>query len=328
MERCWMRIRLRLFIPAHSIDILVSNFEQVKVLMASSCSKRELLSLRKFSLGFTARGIIRTAEQTSQRFQRRTGVDRSSATTMNILEAIRGWQMMAKSITPPEGTGILSVRGGLPGAAFFPEGFGLQNPAADAPWPSIMAIGHNFGCEEYRNKISTAGREDDKATWRNLRRLLSEAGVSIDSCFMTNWFVGLQPGDKQLGEFLSRPDSRYEGECEGLLREQIRTLRPQVILLLGLPVVGHAHRIISALEPWADSPNWSAVDLGSLGAVAYGVEIPGTGVKSNVVALLHPSFSPSNQRFRRSAFSVENPEVEMIRRAMAGTEVSSILAGN
>jgi hypothetical protein len=104
-----------------------------------------------------------------------------------------------------------------------------------------------------------AGREDDKATWRNLRRLLANADVSMDSCFMTNWFVGLQPGGKQVGEFLSRPDSRYERECRELLLEQIRLLKPEVILLLGLPVVGRAHRIIPDLNPWADAPNWSEV---------------------------------------------------------------------
>jgi hypothetical protein len=74
-----------------------------------------------------------------------------------------------------------------------------------------MAVGHNFGCEDYRDEIDAAGREDDKPTWRNLRRLLADADdVPIESCFMTNWFIGLQPGNKQVGEFLSRSDSRYE----------------------------------------------------------------------------------------------------------------------
>lgn len=61
---------------------------------------------------------------------------------------------------------------------------------------------------------------------------------------MTNWFVGLQPDDKQVGEFLSRPDSRYERECSELLLEQIRVMKPDVILLLRLPVVNRAHRIM------------------------------------------------------------------------------------
>jgi hypothetical protein len=217
----------------------------------------------------------------------------------------------------PDNVDILPARGGLPGPAFFPEGLGLQNPAADAPWPKLMAIGHNFGCEQYRNEIDAAGREDDKATWRNLRNLLRDADVPIESCFMTNWFVGLQPGNKQVGDFLVRPAPRYEADCRQLLLEEIKTLKPEVILLLGLPVVGRAHEIMPALRPWASAKNWSAVDNSSIGPVADGTEIPGTGVRASVVPLLHPSFSPPNQRLRRSGvFSVEHPEVEMVKGAL------------
>lgn len=234
---------------------------------------------------------------------------------MNILDVIRGWQLRARNIRPPEGSNILCSRGGLPGPAFFPEGFGLENPRADALWPEMMAVGHNFGCEAYRNEIDAAGREDDKATWRNLRRLLTDAEAPIESCFMTNWFIGLQPGNKQVGEFLSHPDSRYERECGELLVEEIRTLKPRIILLLGLAVVGRAYRMMPALQPWADAPNWRVVDSSSLGPVAHDVEIPGTEGCTNVVALLHPSFSRSNQRYRRTVSAVENPEAAMIRSA-------------
>ena len=236
-------------------------------------------------------------------------------TKMTLLNRIEHWQQQAARIMPPENTAILPARGGLPGPAFFPEGFGLQSPSSDN-WPIVMAIGHNFGCADYRNVIDAAGREDDKATWRNLRRLLADADVGIESCYMTNWFVGLQPGDKQVGEFLAHPSPRYEAECQQLLLDQIEGLKPSVILLLGLPVVVRGYGIMPALRPWAGASNWSAVDASSIGPVAYGVEIPGTGVRANIVALLHPSFSPSNQRHRRGIFPMPKPEVEMVRRAM------------
>jgi hypothetical protein len=144
---------------------------------------------------------------------------------------------------------------------------------------------------------------------------------------MTNWFIGLQWGNKQLGEFLSLSDLRYERKCEQLLLEQIHTLKPVVILLLGLPVVTRAHRIIPSLSPWANATRWRAVDSSNLGPVAYRVEIPGTEARANVVALLHPSFSPPNQRCRRTRFPFERPEVEMIKSAIAGTAVDGKLAG-
>jgi uracil-DNA glycosylase len=233
---------------------------------------------------------------------------------MTLLNHIEHWQQRATRIAPPENTAILPARGGLPGPAFFPEGLGLQNPSSEN-WPTVMAIGHNFGCEDYRSEIEAAGREDDKATWRNLRRLLADAEVGIGSCYMTNWFVGLQPGDKQMGEFLALPSPRYEAECRQLLLDQIEGLKPSVILLLGLPVVARAYGITPTLRPWAAASNWSVVDTSSIGPVALDVEVPGTCVRANVVALLHPSFSPSNQRYRRSMVNVPKPEVEMIRRA-------------
>jgi hypothetical protein len=42
-----------------------------------------------------------------------------------------------------------------------------------------MAIGHYFGCVDYRNRIEPAGREDDQATWRNLDALLRGAGTLL-----------------------------------------------------------------------------------------------------------------------------------------------------
>lgn len=134
---------------------------------------------------------------------------------------------------------------------------------------------------------------------------------------MTNWFIGLRPGSIHVGGFLPRPDQRYEADCRHLLVKQIGGMRPRVILLLGLDVVSRANEIMPGLEAWAAAKTWALVDKGSIGPVAYNAEVPGAGVRANVVALLHPSFSPSNQRHRRSAtFAGPKPEVEMVRRAL------------
>jgi hypothetical protein len=235
-----------------------------------------------------------------------------------LLDLITGWQEKAKRIAPPEGTGILPARGGLPGAAFFPEGLGLQNPSPEADWPWIVAIGHNFGCEAYRNGINDRGHEDDKTTWRNLRNLLRDADLSIESCFMTNWFIGLLPGDRQVGRFLTAPNPRYERECRELMLEQVAGLKPRLILLLGLPVVARSYEMMPSLSPWAGATNWKAVDASSLGSIAPDVEVFGTGVRANVVPLLHPSFAPPNQRLRAGTFLMPKPEVEMVRQAAVG----------
>jgi hypothetical protein len=234
-----------------------------------------------------------------------------------LLDLIKGWQEKAKQIAPPEGTGILPARGGLPGAAFFPEGLGLQTPTANADSPWIIAIGHNFGCVAYRDSINDRGHEDDKTTWRNLRTLLEHSGMSIESCFMTNWFVGLLPSNKQVGNFLTFPNERYQRECRELLLDQIRRLKPRLILLLGLPVVSRAHEVMPTLRPWAGAKSWRYVDGSKLGSIAKDIEVVETGVRANVVPLLHPSFAPPNQRFRAGKFPMPGPEVEMLKKAAA-----------
>src|ERR1035438_2412141 len=124
-----------------------------------------------------------------------------------FLYAISQLQQEALKIAPPSGTNRLHARGGLPGPAFFPEGLGLcESSLHGGALPTIMAIGHNFGCADYRTKIDSAGREDDKATWRNLDSLLVRAGSRPELCYRTNWFVGLLPGKGQTGKFLRSPN--------------------------------------------------------------------------------------------------------------------------
>lgn len=228
-----------------------------------------------------------------------------------LIDMIRTWQRRALAIAPPEGTGISPAQGGLPGPAFFPEGLGLQNPAANAHLPTIMAIGNNLGCQDYRASIDAAGREDtDNATWRNLAKLLRDAGSTIDSSFTTNWFIGLQPGDKQLGKFLLKPDRRDEDECRALLLDEIAGIKPLAIVLLGLDVVARAHEIIPDLRQWAGARTWRDVDRSSIGPVPIGVEAVDGAVKTSVVALAHPATLPSNQRHRLL------PHAEMVIRAL------------
>jgi hypothetical protein len=120
---------------------------------------------------------------------------------MTFLEMVEQWQQEAVGIPPPVASDRVGAVGGLPGPAFFPEGRGIgESCFREGVTPTVMAIGHNFGCISYRKRIDPAGREDDQATWRNLDALLFQAGCSPAQCFRTNWFIGLLPGDKQTGD--------------------------------------------------------------------------------------------------------------------------------
>ena len=222
------------------------------------------------------------------------------------------------AIEPPSGTDRRPAVGGLPGPAFFPEGFGLSRTALGRDdHPTIIAIGHNLGCQEYRQEIQPAGREDDRATWRNLDALLNRAGADPSQCFRTNWFIGLLPGTKQTGRFLRKPDHDYEQACLALLVEQIREIRPVAILLLGPEVASRAHTLIPALAPWRGAERWIDIDQSTIGHSARDVEVPAAGVRTNVVALLHPSFGAANQGRRMGDMRVPVTEADIIRAALA-----------
>lgn len=235
---------------------------------------------------------------------------------MTLLESISLWQQEALKIDPPSGTDRLRAIGGLPGPAFFPEGFGLSHPVLPDGKPTIMAIGHNFGCVEYRNKIDSGGREDEEATWRNLDRLLIAAGSSPANCFRTNWFIGLLPGDTQTGKFLHKPDQEYEQACQSLLIRQIEVLRPTAIFLLGPEVASRAYRIIPSLSPWREAKRWTDIDRSVLGHSARNVEVPRANLRTNIAALLHPSFGSANQGRRMKNMLRPATEAEIIRAAL------------
>ncbi len=191
---------------------------------------------------------------------------------MDFLNKIKLWQSQACKIEPPPGR--FKARGGLCGPAFFPEGRGLLNPEKwrKSGTPSIMVIGHNFGSCGYRVKVETklCGREDNEHTWENLASLLKDAKVridkriiTIDDCFMTNWFVGLLPGEKNRVPFLVPGwpgEKEYEAECFDLLKQQIEEIQPRLILLMGKVVVLRASQLIPELKCWRwetkTEPSW------------------------------------------------------------------------
>lgn len=147
--------------------------------------------------------------------------------TTDFLTLVRSWQQKALAIRPPiyEELQRSPARGGLLGPAFFPEGLGLPD-VSQTKIPDIVVIGHNFGCVTYRDGL-TYGEEHVK-TWLGLKWLFGKAKVPFLSCYLTNWFIGLLPGEEQEGPFLLEPNPAYETACKGLLIEQITVIRPRI----------------------------------------------------------------------------------------------------
>ena len=211
--------------------------------------------------------------------------------SMNLIDDLKLLQRKAVEIAPPSDTGLQHAQPGLRGPAFFPEGFGLsESMLLNRGHPQFMVIGHNFGCVAYRKEIELSSREDDKATWRNLDSLLAKAGIQSELFFRTNWFVGLLPGDKQIGKFLRGKHVEYEENCRRLLIDQIKLIRPKAIFLLGPEVASRVHQIAPALVPWKGAKRWSDIDQSVIGHSLPRVPISETDLTVKVAALLHTSF--------------------------------------
>jgi Uracil DNA glycosylase superfamily len=233
---------------------------------------------------------------------------------MTFLEMVEQWQQEAVGIPPPVASDRVGAVGGLPGPAFYPEGRGIgESCFREGVTPTVMAIGHNFGCISYRKRIDPAGREDDQATWRNLDALLFQAGCSPAQCFRTNWFIGLLPGDKQTGRFLLKAEPEYEDACRFLLLKQIDAIRPRAILLLGPEVASRAYTLMPSLAPWRGAEKWADIDRSVIGHSQRDVEIAGSDHRANIAALLHPSFGVANQGRRMQNMPVPMTEVEIVR---------------
>ncbi|MDR3792279.1 MAG: hypothetical protein P4L03_02755 [Terracidiphilus sp.] len=235
-----------------------------------------------------------------------------------VIGAISLLQRKALQIMPPPESNCLPAKGGLSGPAFFPEGLGLSelHLLRGSEMPRIIAVGHNFGCVDYRAAIELVGREDDKPTWRNLDRILSKAGICPESCFRTNWFIGLLLGSSQMGKFLRAPDKSYEVQCNRILIDQISLIKPRVLLLLGPEVASRAYQIAPTLAPWRGAKRWIDIDHSSIGPSPRDVEIPGAGLRVNVTAILHPSFGAANEGRRMRNMSQPITEAELIRAAI------------
>jgi uracil-DNA glycosylase len=101
------------------------------------------------------------------------------------------------------------------------------------------------------------------------------------------------------------------------LVKQIREIKPTAILFLGPEVASRAYSIIPALAPWRGAGRWVDIDQSTIGHSARDVEVPAAGVRTNVVALLHPSFGAANQGRRMKNMRIPVTEAGIIRAALA-----------
>lgn len=132
--------------------------------------------------------------------------------------------------------------------SFFPGGRGYLGPAF--PQSPVMLIGHNFDNKENFLLSVARGYEEEKRrnTWGILREFfLPVADLAEQDCFFTNFYLGAiihpepEPGAEKktsnTGHFKCSPSreeaANYREACVDALRQQVETVRPSVVALLG-----------------------------------------------------------------------------------------------
>lgn len=120
------------------------------------------------------------------------------------------------------------------GRSFFPGGCGLFDGAEQRlPERPVMLVGQDFGTLDYWNGLGTV-KEPEDGTWSGLTKLLGATGVDPRSCFMTNALLGVRVSDAIEGPSPGLASAVYIDACMAYVQEQIRIIRPLVVVTLGV----------------------------------------------------------------------------------------------
>jgi uracil-DNA glycosylase len=185
-----------------------------------------------------------------------------------------------------------------------------------------MAIGQDFDSEaSYQVTLNLMRqgpcdpRTRNPATWGRLLQFLARCGIAPEACFFTNFFMGVREGNEAVGVFPGAADTAFEERCRQFVRVQLETQQPRLVLTLGMQVPSRLAPLAQQLSRWQDVE--SSASLDAVGPVVHNVDFPGVRSTCSVVALVHPSFRPSNVGRRRyGGFQGDDAEVEMVREAL------------
>jgi hypothetical protein len=146
------------------------------------------------------------------------------------------WEEMTRSVGPYP-SGMVAVPKWMRGTAFFPGGLGIWIEAgqlAKLPFGKVMILGQDFDTEtSYQRSFAVGTEVETSATWRNLRKILGEAGICLSDCFFTNVYMGLRTCTKPTRSCPGKRDREFVRQCEEFLLRQLAVMQPRLIVTLG-----------------------------------------------------------------------------------------------
>jgi uracil-DNA glycosylase len=121
-------------------------------------------------------------------------------------------------------------------------------------------------------------------------------GICLCDVFATNTYPGLIKGDENIGKFPGGRDKKFQAACQQFLAEQIRVVRPALIVTLGKYVPPVLARLSPDLRCWRNAKSFK--ELNDESAVIRRAVFRDAGHTATVVSLLHPSMRGSNFKLR------------------------------
>lgn len=167
-------------------------------------------------------------------------------------------------------SGIVKFPFRLTGQGFFPGGDGLWrndgdlDSGSDGALPSngVMFIGNDFGSLKSFKKLKRGF--ENPLTWRHIKARVIASGISPQSTFFTNAFVGLREEGRALDQKDWENMPIFCDFCTEFLAFQLEQVSPKLIVLMGPKAqtafdslisrspIGKSFRILRTCHPYGD----------------------------------------------------------------------------
>lgn len=185
----------------------------------------------------------------------------------------------------------------MKGPGFFPGCIGIISQNVNISEGNVMVLGQDFDTYKKHQEIKPeVGEIENNATWRNLKKLLSDINIDPTKCFFTNAYMGLRSeGTKNTG---ASPASKKEAtefalQCHSFFKKQMQVIQPKLVLVLGKETA----RFLTKAFP-SQFSKW--VNIQTLkkfyekdNAIINDIEFEGRKIR--FVFVIHPSMSNINR---------------------------------
>jgi len=183
---------------------------------------------------------------------------------------------------------------------FFPGYSGNFRIPNEKPRYKYLILGQDLNNREGFKKTTDEGNELKNRTFKNLEAIFKEAKIDLEECFLSNILMGIRNMEKNTGPSPGLKNREYVQSCLKFLEFQIKTIKPEVIITLGIIPIKlltvfdqKLHSILNLSNSIQDT------DLYTKGIISKFNFDKIPKLNLDIVFLTHPSYYAQNIRHRK-----------------------------